>query len=277
MGEQPNAGRKSAPKWLWMVNIAIGLLLCLIAGEGAVISGSMVWDRFARQPQGMTSTSPAPTVPPIPNPDGLSAYYPFHENADDESGNGNDGRVIGASLTLDRNGKPDSAYEFNGIDNYIRVEHSESLSFTSALTIAVWMKTNRALPFAGIVVKADPVEPRTGYDLCVDDHQKLRADVYWDHSASIGATVISETEITDGRWHFVAFTYDGIVTRLYINGTLEAEKVYRQGARANTEPLLMGWDQNTWLSHRHFEGILDEVWLYHRALDTEELRQLMEF
>ena len=45
---------------------------------------------------------------------GLVAYYPFNGNAEDESGNGNDGEVKGATLTDDRHGKLNSAYQFNG-------------------------------------------------------------------------------------------------------------------------------------------------------------------
>ena len=52
--------------------------------------------------------------------DGLIAYYPFNGNANDESGNGNDGTVNGATLTNDRFGNEDSAYSFDGnnVDQY---------------------------------------------------------------------------------------------------------------------------------------------------------------
>ena len=45
--------------------------------------------------------------------DGLVAYYPFNGNANDESGNGYNGTVYGATLTYDRFGNPNSAYSFN--------------------------------------------------------------------------------------------------------------------------------------------------------------------
>ena len=47
---------------------------------------------------------------------GLVAYYPFNGNANDESGNGNDGTVNGATLTTDRFGNTDQAYSFDGND-----------------------------------------------------------------------------------------------------------------------------------------------------------------
>ena len=51
---------------------------------------------------------------------GLVGYWPFNNNANDESGNGNNGTVNGATLTTDRFGSSNSAYLFDGIDDFIR-------------------------------------------------------------------------------------------------------------------------------------------------------------
>src|SRR2546425_9002593 len=53
--------------------------------------------------------------------DGLIAFYPFTGNANDASTNGNHGSVVGAQLTSDRNGMPNQAYLFNGVDDYINI------------------------------------------------------------------------------------------------------------------------------------------------------------
>jgi hypothetical protein len=53
--------------------------------------------------------------------DGLIAWYPFNGNANDESGNGYNGTVNGASLTLDRDGVENSAYNFDGVDDFIDI------------------------------------------------------------------------------------------------------------------------------------------------------------
>lgn len=50
----------------------------------------------------------------------LIAYYPFNGNADDATGNGNNGIPMnGVKLTTDRFGNPNSAYLFDGVDDYI--------------------------------------------------------------------------------------------------------------------------------------------------------------
>lgn len=76
--------------------------------------------------------------------DGLVACYPFTGNADDESGNGNHGVVIGATLTEDMFGNSESAYYFDGVNDYIRVPHSSDLNINTAtgFTIGMWTKAD---------------------------------------------------------------------------------------------------------------------------------------
>jgi len=55
-------------------------------------------------------------------PEGLVAYYPLNGNANDASGNNYNGRIVGATPCQDRFGKANSAFSFNGVDNYISFE-----------------------------------------------------------------------------------------------------------------------------------------------------------
>ena len=65
------------------------------------------------------SLSSAAQIPNyIPN-DGLVAWWPFNGNANDESGNNNNGSVLGAELTTDRNNQPGNAYYFDGNNDWI--------------------------------------------------------------------------------------------------------------------------------------------------------------
>ena len=74
--------------------------------------------------------------------DGLQAYYPFNGNANDESGNENDGTVSGAYLTNDRFGNSNSAYCFDGSDDFIEINDSNSLDIgLSDYSIVAWIKT----------------------------------------------------------------------------------------------------------------------------------------
>ena len=74
---------------------------------------------------------------------GLVAYYPFNGDADDESGNGNNGTIYGATLATDRFGNPNSAMLFNGVDDFIEIPYSEELEIGENLTITGWVKVPR--------------------------------------------------------------------------------------------------------------------------------------
>ena len=78
---------------------------------------------------------------------GLVACYPFNANAKDESGNGNNGTVNGATLTTDRFGKVSSAYDFNGNSNYIDIPSNNLQNPT--FSYSAWIKPN-SLPQSGI-------------------------------------------------------------------------------------------------------------------------------
>jgi hypothetical protein len=71
-------------------------------------------------------------------PDSLVAYYPFSGNANDESGNGYNGIVYGASPAMDRFGVPDSAYSFDGIDDRI-LTTQEHFRSGNELSVALWV------------------------------------------------------------------------------------------------------------------------------------------
>jgi hypothetical protein len=70
--------------------------------------------------------------------EGLVAYYPFNGNAKDESGNGHDGIVNGATLTTDRFGWESQAYSFDGKNNSIKVSDHADLQLGSTGTVTLW-------------------------------------------------------------------------------------------------------------------------------------------
>ena len=73
---------------------------------------------------------------------GLVAYYPFNGNANDNSGNGNNGIVTNATLTTDRFGNANSAYNFNG-NSLITVTSSTTIqSISNNYSFSVWTKIN---------------------------------------------------------------------------------------------------------------------------------------
>ena len=76
---------------------------------------------------------------------GLVGYWPFNGNANDESGNGNNGTVNGGALLVtDRNGNVNAAYQFDGIDDFIQMTQAGPTGNT-AVTVSFWMRTTMAV------------------------------------------------------------------------------------------------------------------------------------
>jgi len=76
-------------------------------------------------------------IPSYVPADGLVGYWPFSGNANDLSPNTNNGTVNGATLTTDRFGNADSAYNFDGTSNFISIEDNNSLDLSNQYTISV--------------------------------------------------------------------------------------------------------------------------------------------
>src|ERR1044072_6166803 len=81
-------------------------------------------------------------IPNIVSAQGLVGYWPFTGSANDASGNGNNGTVYNATLTYDRFGVANRAYNFNGTNAYIQAAHSSLYDFDGStdFTISAWVK-----------------------------------------------------------------------------------------------------------------------------------------
>ena len=73
----------------------------------------------------LAASSAFAQVPSYVPTNGLVGWWPFNGNANDESGNGNNGTVNGANLTTDRYGISNSCFDFNGVNQNIDVTNSK--------------------------------------------------------------------------------------------------------------------------------------------------------
>ena len=88
---------------------------------------------------GLTAATMAQNVPSYVPTNGLVGWWPFNGNANDESGNGNNGTVNGATLTTDRFGNLNKAYSFDGNDN-IEIDNWNSIQGNSNFSVSCWVK-----------------------------------------------------------------------------------------------------------------------------------------
>lgn len=225
---------------------------------------------------------------------GLVAYYPFNGNANDLSGNNNNGTVSGATLTSDRFGTANKAYSFNGTSNYISVPHNSSLSASSTqLTISAWVKVNQ---FTGSPNKAACIlEKASGtsgdWGLLYQDFdannsiEKLRFGGYvWYSNTVLIAGLHTETVPPTNQWVHIVYTVDGNSgTNYYINGENESA-----GGNdplllsANTATLYIGKSGTingqfiyiTGSNYNYFNGSIDDIRIFNKVLTEDQIQYL---
>ncbi len=128
--------------------------------------------------------SPVESIDDAMPTDGLVAFYPFNGSANDASGNGNHGSVVGATLDLDRFANSQSAYSFDGDNDYIQLSFYPVSGITDDFTYSVWVKhsssqtvNSRILGFERTNAQEFCVARRTTsvirYTLRDDDHYQI--------------------------------------------------------------------------------------------------------
>ena len=193
-----------------------------------------------------------------------NSYYPFNGNANDESGNGNNGAVNGATLTMDRFGNVNSAYNFDGNnDDFIKVTTGGFPAGITPVSYSLWLKPKhndsdkRLLEYGGYVDGAN-------FNLYINS-DVYRVD-YW------GAQYDNFSPVKINEWQHVVLSHDGTSHNFYLNGILTSSN------RHNINIINSG---NAYIGHHisgnfGYSGVIDDIRIYKRALSASEVQQLYQ-
>ena len=202
---------------------------------------------------------------------GLLAYYALNGNANDSSGNANHGTLAGGAntptSTTDRYGNVNSAYSFDGGDH---ISLPNMLPNFENGTFAAWIKINT--PNAGspgTIISKPRGSGLSGLNLRVhQDPDNAQLELH--NGAASSSTGTANLE--DGKWHHLVGTVDGSRTRIYVDGVLVDNDAFVAAGSSSTQPLAIGRDSGP--GGRTFNGLIDEVRIYNRALSNVEVATL---
>ena len=188
---------------------------------------------------------------------GLVGYWPFCGNANDESGNANNGTVNGATLTTDRFGNTNSAYNFDGINDNIGL--GNFFNYTS-FSISMWVKPGN----------------QNGHAVIIDNnHASSNNWVFQTISnfSNNGYNFINSNEVllSTNNWNHVILSYSLGVVRVYLNGNLVTETPWSLNYN-NSPSLFLGYWQAA--NARFWKGDMDDIGIWNRALTQEEITNL---
>ena len=204
---------------------------------------------------------------------GLVAYYPFNGNANDESGNGNDGTVYGVTLTSDRLGNENSAYSFDGDNDKIMIDHSDDFAFDidDSYTISLWLKPNY-ITSGGVLEKWNGGQGNP-YPFSIRlSNGKVYFAIYQQGGGWYADDVIfSEQLLEINKWiHLVCVKQGSEYIKMYFNNQIaggDYDLIYQ--TIANTADLTFGK-----YSNHYYQGKMDDIRFYNRALSETEIQEL---
>jgi hypothetical protein len=197
---------------------------------------------------------------------GLVAYYPFNGNANDESGNGNNGTVNGALITNDRFGNSNQAYSFNGISNYINIPDNQNFHTLNSITISTWFKSLDSTNYWAKLV-AKHYDASSGSFYIVWEHNYIRFSAI----TNFQYAGINSGNIIDGEWHHACGVYDGTTMYLYIDGILINSSPNNGSIKETNYPVTIA-NSERW--NEYYQGSIDDIRIYNRALTYDEIQTL---
>ncbi len=219
---------------------------------------------------------------------GIISKYNFEGDALDLVGS-NHGIVIGATPSDDRFGNPNSAYYFDGLNDYIEILNSPTLNFqaTDDFSISVWVNVDSIqYDIRGnnneIIGKWNTYKS-TGYPFAIrywnnyapsDNQQRIFSLRYDSENCGHNPLITADCAITSGEWHHLVLIKSGSTLLYYQDGILLGTATDNTSLTCNTQnsnPIYIGKrDLNT----RYFTGFIDDLVFYNRALSADEVNML---
>jgi hypothetical protein len=207
-----------------------------------------------------SATSNGTSTLPANLQNGLVGYWPFNGNANDASGNNNDGTVNGATLTTDRFGNSNGAYSFDGND-FIETNRLNFNSFTSSL----WLNLTSFNCYSSLI-DAYP----SSWEFLSDCITPNISAVVWNNDSNY-EVYPSNYAIPINTWINLALTFENNEVKIYANGIFVMST---STVSLNNLNGLYYFGRSRSGTDQYLNGKLDDIAIYNRALSPSEISQL---
>ena len=217
----------------------------------------------------------SPTSPNHVPDEGLAYWSSFNGVAEDESGNAISAAAYGPNPTSDRHGDEGMALAFDGEDDYVLLYADEGgTSFGESLTLAAWVRP-QASSLNGthprIFNSTEGVGGGPDRWLFTWSPPLHGEKMQFGVDPSSGTGPYGSTPLPVGQWSHVAMTFDQGEVQFYLNGEADGTATLATTTLAHVSAPIQIGSAN---GNSFFQGDIDEVGIWSRALDATEIQAL---
>lgn len=220
----------------------------------------------------------------------LVAWYTFDgaNPLEDKSRFGNDITFSNATRATGFQGLPETAYKFDGVNSFMRVTHSPSISPENGISLMAFVNVDGFYTgpchTSRILCKGNSDNGPGRYLLAFDDlavsecndavrprFQRFQGNYGNAQFGTLAGARDPNTQIFDNRWYLLTYTFDGTTSKLYINNRLVNQNTVPGVFNSNSDDLFIGRLNSTSFPY-FFNGIIDEIRIYKKAISQDEVR-----
>ena len=203
-----------------------------------------------------------------PPPTGLVGAWAFDENqgtsAADASGNTNTGTLTGG-VAWNAAGKFGAALSFDGVNDFVNIPDANTLDLTTGMTLEAWVHPTSLGGWRTVLMKEQP--GNLVYDL-YGSRSGTNVPVGEIIAGGGSRNVNGSAAIAVNTWTHLALTYNGTALTMYVNGVQSGQTVFAGSIATSTGALKVGGNA---IWGEWFQGLIDEVRVYNRALTGAEI------
>lgn len=219
-------------------------------------------------------------VPSYVPTNGLAGWWGFNGNANDSSPNANNGTVNGATLTEDRFGNVNSAYSFDGLNDYIQC--LSNITNIDNITISGWVKSNSLFGGSFVQIGQDDLDGGcNGFGVGKGGFSNVVGLNFWNiykgsNLLSLASCVNyynSDYTLLENKWFHFAVTKSNNKISYYVNSVLVGSSTILS-TNVPTNKIFFGTSGSSINAKTFFNSILDDIGIWNRALTQDEINDL---
>lgn len=196
-------------------------------------------------------------------PTGLISWWPGDGNANDVQDSNHGFPQNGATFGF---GLVGQAFSFDGVDDSVHVPNSASLTITGEFTIEFWFNPTIT------ITPANPTAPGLFSKGKFDSINLANDDGRLEVRGPFPRPNSTTNEWLAGTWYHIAVTFDTASYKIYVNGILEGGVPSTYSIMNNANDIALGSIPGFPPSIITFNGLIDEMSLYNRALAASEIQ-----